>query len=722
MKQPLEQILGTAQTNGAQTDGAQENGVSDGDGEKKGLKILIVGAGIGGLAAAIALRKQGHEVLIFEQSQFASELGAAVHLAPNANGILKRLGIHAEAFGSNPMEVLTEYTAEGKLTRHINLEQPNKIWQHKWLLAHRVHLHNALKKAATDPEGEGLFAKLSTSSRVVNVDPDSATVTLENGNTVQGDLILGADGVHSVTRKLVAGRDIKPYGSGKSAFRFLISREAAQKDPITAKFAQATGELSMWYGADRRLVVYPTTNNQLLNFVCIHPEAESEAGTDTWNEGASLEQMLKIYEGFDPAVVALISKADRENLKAWKLLDMEVMSSWVKGRLALLGDAAHPFTPHQGQGAGQAIEDAATLGVMFPGDVKKEEITARLELYQKIRMERAHRIQEYSRIAGSDLKEGVKIDMIQYTNYNFGHDEWDNSVQELRKWTWSRTPSLYWRMPIAFGPMPGPRQTHFGHPRQAEDSTFTTASIKFKTSRTMLQNLFPHTSSSYRFKSPGTFAYASFSQTTLGKMEWLGGSGYNHLGLYIHGVEYVKKDGSVISGTYMPLLFESLTDPIVSGREELGMPKLYSSLDIHRRASSYRINAGWEGAIWGNFVLSDLVESSQSNESGKISGEDDDGILVYRYIPKVGRESKGEAEAEYPVFVPYAEDFPTPRPKRVFKANKASFKIDPLDTDALPSLHHIISRLAELPVYEVVSGKVVEGVGVPDVAAAKRIE
>ena len=312
--------------------------------------------------------------------------------------------------------------------------------------------------------------------------------------------------------------------------------------------------------------------------------------------------------------------------------------------------------------------------------------------------------------------------MIQYTNYNFGHDEWDNSVQELRKWTWSRTPSLYWRMPIAFGPMPGPRQTHFGHPRQAEDSTFTTASIKFKTSRTMLQNLFPHTSSSYRFKSPGTFAYASFSQTTLGKMEWLGGSGYNHLGLYIHGVEYVKKDGSVISGTYMPLLFESLTDPIVSGREELGMPKLYSSLDIHRRASSYRINAGWEGAIWGNFVLSDLVESSQSNESGKISGEDDDGILVYRYIPKVGRESKGEAEAEYPVFVPYAEDFPTPRPKRVFKANKASFKIDPLDTDALPSLHHIISRLAELPVYEVVSGKVVEGVGVPDVAAAKRIE
>jgi 2-polyprenyl-6-methoxyphenol hydroxylase-like FAD-dependent oxidoreductase len=273
-----------------------------------------------------------------------------------------------------------------------------------------VHLHNALKKAATESEGEGKPAKLLTSSRVVSVDPETATVTLENGSTFQGDFILGADGVHSVTRKVVAGRDINPYGSGKSAFRFLINRQLAQEDPITAKFVQRQGELIIWYAGDRRVVVYPTTNNQLLNFVCIHPESESEAGSDSWNKRASLEQMLKIYEGFDPAMVALISKADRESLKAWKLLDMELIDSWVKGKLALLGDAAHPFTPHQGQGAGQAIEDAATLGVVFPGDVKKEEITARLELYHQIRKDRAHRIQEYSRIAGRDRKEGTKND------------------------------------------------------------------------------------------------------------------------------------------------------------------------------------------------------------------------------------------------------------------------------------------------------------------------
>jgi 2-polyprenyl-6-methoxyphenol hydroxylase-like FAD-dependent oxidoreductase len=249
-----------------------------------------------------------------------------------------------------------------------------------------------------------------TASKVIAVDTETATVTLEHGEIFQGDFVIGADGVHSVTRKIVAGREIKPHSSGKSAFRFLISRQAAQDDPVTAKFVQKSGELIIWYGTDRRVVVYPTTNNQLLNIVCIHPETKSEAESEGWNQRASRDQLVKTYEGFDPAMIALISKADEETLKSWTLLDMEVMSTWVKDKLALLGDAAHPFTPHQGQGAGQAIEDAASLAVLFPTDIKREEIVERLKLYEKIRKERAHRIQEYSRIAGSDLKEGVKND------------------------------------------------------------------------------------------------------------------------------------------------------------------------------------------------------------------------------------------------------------------------------------------------------------------------
>ena len=103
------------------------------------------------------------------------------------------------------------------------------------------------------------------------------------------------------------------------------------------------------------------------------------------------------------------------------------------------------------------------------------------------------------------------------------------------------------------------------------------------------QSLFPPGIRNIRFTCPGTIAYASFACTTLDKMEWLGNTGYSHIGLYIHGVEYEKQNGSKICGTYMSILFESLADPIISGREELGIPKLYSAIDIHQEVSSFRI-------------------------------------------------------------------------------------------------------------------------------------
>lgn len=315
--------------------------------------------------------------------------------------------------------------------------------------------------------------------------------------------------------------------------------------------------------------------------------------------------------------------------------------------------------------------------------------------------------------------------MVEYTNYNLGHDEFDNSIQRLREWKWGRQKNIYWRMPIAFGPMPGPRQSHAGVPREATQSTFRTASIKFKTSRTNLQNLFPPGIKNIHFTSPGTVAYASFACTTLDKMEWLGNTGYTHIGLYIHGVEYEKQDGSKVSGTYMPILFESLTDPIVSGREELGMPKLYTEIDTHQGASSFRIQTSWKGSMWGNFRLTGLEEDANSKAvtTGKISGgDDDDGIIVFRYMPQVGTEFKGVAETTYPVFVPFAEDLPKPQTRRVWKASGAKIDIDGMDWEALPTLHHIVSRLADIPIHEIVSAKVVEGEGVPDVSQARRIE
>jgi hypothetical protein len=152
------------------------------------------------------------------------------------------------------------------------------------------------------------------------------------------------------------------------------------------------------------------------------------------------------------------------------------------------------------------------------------------------------------------------------------------------------------------------------------------------------------------------------------------------------------------------------------------MPKLYTAIDVHQRDSSYRIQTSWQGAKWGTFSLEGLEDIDPESGIGTVSGEADAGILTYRYIPQVGREHKGNAETQYPCFVPFAEDKPRPVTKRVRKAAKASFQIDALNWDALPTLHHITSRLAEIPVYEVVGAKLVEGLGVPDVGACHRIE
>lgn len=197
-----------------------------------------------------------------------------------------------------------------------------------------------------DPSNEGQPVELHLSNPVIDVDSERATITLKDGTVITGDVVIGADGVHSMSRSKIPGGDVKVFGSGKSAFRFLISRQAALDDPATRRFAERDGELIIWYGSDRRVVMYPTSNNSLLNFVCIHPESESEGGDD-WNTNANKSMLLRVYKDFHPDCIALVGKADPESLKVWKLLDMSILPTWVNGHLALLGDAAHPFLPHQ---------------------------------------------------------------------------------------------------------------------------------------------------------------------------------------------------------------------------------------------------------------------------------------------------------------------------------------------------------------------------------------
>jgi 2-polyprenyl-6-methoxyphenol hydroxylase-like FAD-dependent oxidoreductase len=369
------------------------------------LQVVIVGGGIGGLTASIALRQAGHRVTVLEQWDGANETGAAIHLAPNSNGILRRLGLRPDRFGANEMTRFTEYATDGSEIRSVDLREPNKLWQHPWELVHRVNLHSELRRAATSADGKGSPVDLRFSSKVACADPSTGAVVLSGGETIFGDVVVGADGIFSSMRKLVKGGHVEPFSSGKSAFRFLVKKKAAFDDARTRKFAERDGELVMWLGEHSKVCAYPCQNNELLNLVCIHPAELTTAPSDDWSRGGSKKSLLDVYDQYDDSLKALLDKADPETVKVWQLLDMATLPTWTNDRLALLGDAAHPFLPHQGQGGGQAMEDAAALAVVLPLGTRPDEVAERLRVYESCRYDRAHRIQQYTREAGRSLGE-----------------------------------------------------------------------------------------------------------------------------------------------------------------------------------------------------------------------------------------------------------------------------------------------------------------------------
>ncbi|OAA53577.1 Acetoacetate decarboxylase beta barrel domain protein [Cordyceps fumosorosea ARSEF 2679] len=650
--------------------GQQHHATAGSDAKSQPLHFLVIGAGLGGLTAAIALRRAGQRVTVFEQSRLASEYGAAINVPPNANGILLHLGVDVAAAGAVE-----------------------------------------LKMATTSPSGAGRPAELRVASRVADLDPQQATITLADGTVVAGDVIVGADGIHSTTRGKLTS--VRPEPSGKSAFRFLLNRADVIQHPKIDPAMIKDGELIFWFHADRRIVVYPTRNNDIWNFVCIHPDRSWENDDSSWNRTGSQEDLLREYEGFDERALTLLRMADPSMLKVWRLMDMDTVEDWCSGRFCLLGDAAHPFLPHQGQGAAQAMEDAASLGVVFPAGTPASEVPARLKLYQQCRKVRAVTVQELTRQAGADIRgseAAKKLDhMRELIQRNCGYDEHHNSIHQLRIWEDSNRPKR-WRMPLSFGPASGPRQSLGPRRWSSMGSSFTSRTIRFKTSRTLLRNLLPSTS--FFFLSPDSVAYASYVHTSLRNLDWLGGRGYDYIALLLHGVAYRKKDGSTVPGSFVSVMWENLTDPILTGREELGCPKLFCDIRTEHNANNCLTEASWAG---GAPFLKMQMEGIR--ETNIAEAADDGALLFYKYIPATGRP--GVADVEYPVCAPTRI---CQTVNHVQTAQTANIILDPLDEETLPTLHHIVDRLAEIPFFEVAEATVAEGVVVNDMSTAYRIE
>lgn len=480
---------------------------------------------------------------------------------------------------------------------------------------------------------------------------------------------------------------------------------------------------------------YTTHYNELLNVVCIHPDSLSQPPSNTSDAFGGLENrvednkanMLKIYEGFDPRVLALLELAEPSSVRLWQLLDMDPPPTrLVGGRLCLLGDAALPILPYVGQGAALAIEDAASLAALLLPGISLSVIPERLLIYEQCRKERTEILHGLSRTMGRDMIEGngekvniaegnekARIDMGRYV---YAHDEYDHTTQKLREHLW-RKEELHWSMPTIFGPIPASRSNFHSVSVDESRYKYTRLCVKFKTSRSLLENLLPRKFLS--FVVLGDFANASFVHTKRLNVSWLGGQSYSELAFYIHDVQAVQSNGSILSGSFLAIVFVNSPDAITSDREALGIPKVFCDLEITPEimdfkvddlgeSSSYSLRASWQGLCFMEIQVQDLVAIKTAEEGH----DDSDPIFTHRYIPALGNKGKPLADS----IVCLSSTLPQSVKRlemRMAAGSKADIKWNGCDEYTLPTLHPIISRLSELAVLEVVEATAAWGDGGP---------
>lgn len=368
------------------------------------LSIGICGAGIGGLSAAIALRKAGHDVEVYERTAQFNRVGADINLTPNAVFALDQLGVgeYLRASAARPSYRISRDGITGEETSRLPMSAAAEAkYGAPQLTIHRADLLQALQDQL--PEAR---IHLGMGAASVELGENSATIVFENCDRKSFDVVIGADGIHSAVRSALWGED-QPKFTGIVSYRGVFPKEKAAGLPDTDAFTKWWGEVP-----EKQIVTFPLTRGkEIFVFATTPQDGWSEEG---WTLPGNIEELRDAYSNFHADARALLEACDEVTRSALHV--REPMARWARGRATILGDAAHPMVPFMAQGACMAIEDAVVLARSLSGE-GSEDIEAGLARYETARKPRTAKIQESS-LANEWLKKGSNADWV------YGYDAW----------------------------------------------------------------------------------------------------------------------------------------------------------------------------------------------------------------------------------------------------------------------------------------------------------
>jgi len=345
------------------------------------LHVIIVGGGIGGLFAANALIAHGLKVSVYEQAPELGEIGAGVFVTPNSARQLHRVGLGAalEKWGARVGPDSVYCRDDGTVIAPVQVTDSSG-WNATFGM-HRADYVNFLSQAL--PAGV-----VHTGHRATGFSQDNehVRVTFANGFVAEGDIAVGADGIHSALQPFVAPPS-KPVFHGSIAYRGLVAHVRVPHWP--------TNVWQMWLGKSKHFLVFPVRAGELINYVGFVPA--DAAMKESWSAKGDPDELRAEFAGWDSRIEGLLRQVD--NTLRWGLYDRDPAPVWTTGRLTLLGDAAHPMLPHLGQGANQAIEDGMALATIL-SRASRANVPAALLAYERLRRERVAEVQRGARQNG----------------------------------------------------------------------------------------------------------------------------------------------------------------------------------------------------------------------------------------------------------------------------------------------------------------------------------